>query len=128
MNNKSELSYIDRKHSIQKLSKDMKTLSTFIKTTVSEWKSLFVYWSPFTEDLLVGMVAIYISTANTGIVIRCNHAGDVTKLMQQKNSGLKLYSKPQFITDSNTGDVLVSDFCNVSGSVVVTEREGSHRS
>lgn len=124
VNSKSELIYIDRKHSIQKLSNDMKTLTTFIKATLPKWKPLCVYWSPFTEDLLVGMDGVhYFSTPNTGIVIRYN----VTQSMQQNNSGQNMYRKPQFITYSNTGDILVSDFCNGFGSVVVTERGGSHR-
>lgn len=92
MNSKSELIYKDRKHSIQKLSKDMKTLTAFIKTSLSKWKQLCVYWSPFTGDLLVGMVGVYISTAYTGIVIRYNQAGEITPKMQENNNEPKLYS------------------------------------
>lgn len=105
----------------------MKTLTTLKINTLSEWKPLCVYWSPFTEDLLVGMVGQFVATANKGIVIRYNQAGEITQRMQENNNEQKLYSKPRFITDSNTGDVLVSDYCNVICSVVVTERGGRHR-
>lgn len=98
----------------------MKTLTTLKINTLSEWKPLCVYWSPFTEDLLVGMVGQFVATANKGIVIRYNQAGEITQRMQKNNNEQKLYSKPQFITDSNTGDFLVSDYCNVKCSVVVT--------
>lgn len=127
VNSMSELIYIDREHGIKKLSKDRKTLTTLINNTLSEWKPLCVYWSPFTKDLLVGMVGKFVATADTGIVIRYNQAGEITQRMQKNNNEQKLYSKLQFITDSNTGDVLVSDYCNVIGSIVVTERGGRHR-
>lgn len=86
VNSMSELIYIDREHGIKKLSKDRKTLTTLINNTLSEWKPLCVYWSPFTEDLLVGMVGKFVATADTGIVIRYNQAGEITQRMQKKTT------------------------------------------
>lgn len=39
--------------------------------------------------------------------------------------GLKLYISPNFITENNNGDIVVSDFA--SGALVVTNREGKYR-
>nr|XP_034309930.1 uncharacterized protein LOC117683900 [Crassostrea gigas] len=123
VNNESELIYIDRNYNINKLSKDMKTTSTFIERTDSTLKPRCVYWSPFTGDLLVGMCYMdeYIVTA--GIVTRYNQSGQLTQIIQHDNTGWKLYSISKYITENNNGDVVVTDF----DAVVVTEGGGRHR-
>nr|XP_034310410.1 uncharacterized protein LOC105324563 isoform X1 [Crassostrea gigas]XP_034310411.1 uncharacterized protein LOC105324563 isoform X1 [Crassostrea gigas]XP_034310412.1 uncharacterized protein LOC105324563 isoform X1 [Crassostrea gigas]XP_034310413.1 uncharacterized protein LOC105324563 isoform X1 [Crassostrea gigas]XP_034310414.1 uncharacterized protein LOC105324563 isoform X1 [Crassostrea gigas]XP_034310415.1 uncharacterized protein LOC105324563 isoform X1 [Crassostrea gigas]XP_034310416.1 un len=122
VNGESELSliYIDRNYNINKLSKDMKTTTTFIERTDATWRPQCVYWSPSTRDLLVGMRYKQIST---GKVTRYNQSGQLTQTMQHDNTGRQLYRNLNYITENNNGDVVVSDFM----AVVVTERGGIHR-
>ncbi|XP_065932397.1 uncharacterized protein [Magallana gigas] len=123
VNSESELIYIDRNYNINKLSKDMKTTTTFIERTDYTWEPQSVYWSPSTGDLLVGMYVTY-----TAKVTRYNQSGQLTQTIQYHNTGRRLYSKPRYITENNNGDVVVSDAIDfVSGAVVVTERGGRHR-
>uniref|UniRef100_K1PWI4 Tripartite motif-containing protein 2 n=1 Tax=Magallana gigas TaxID=29159 RepID=K1PWI4_MAGGI len=122
VNSESELIYIDGNYNIDKLSKDMKTTTTFIERTDSTLEPRCVYWSPSTGDLLVGMWCIY---TNTGKVTRYNQSGQLTQTIQHDNTGRRLYRDPHYITENNNGDVVVSDF--LSGAVVVTERGGRHR-
>nr|XP_034305496.1 uncharacterized protein LOC105339367 [Crassostrea gigas] len=135
VNSESELIYIDRYYNINKLSKDMKTITTFIEIRDSIWeprRPRCVYWSPSTGDLLVGMslstedllVAICDNDTVTGKVIRYNQRGQLTPTIQNDNTGRELYRQPLYITENNNGDVVVSDW---SGAVVVTERGGRHR-
>ncbi|XP_065932342.1 uncharacterized protein [Magallana gigas] len=121
VNSESELIYIDRNDNINKLSKDMKTTTTFIERTDSTWRPLSVYWSPSTGDLLVGM---YNYDTKTGKVTRYNQSGQLTQTIQYNNTGRGLYRQPIYITENNNGDVVVSDFYS---AVVVTERGGRHR-
>uniref|UniRef100_K1QI68 Tripartite motif-containing protein 3 n=1 Tax=Magallana gigas TaxID=29159 RepID=K1QI68_MAGGI len=120
VNSESELIYIDRNENINKLSKDMKTTTTFIETTDSTWRPQCVYWSPSTGDLLVGMRYIH---TDTGKVTRYNQSGHLTQTIQHDNTGQGLYRKPNYITENNNGDVVVSD----RRAVVVTEHGGRHR-
>nr|XP_034319906.1 uncharacterized protein LOC105338511 [Crassostrea gigas] len=120
VNSESELIYIDRNYNINKLSKDMKTTTTFIERTDSTWRPGCVYWSPSTGDLLVGM---YNNDTETGKVTRYNQSGQLTQTIQNDNTQLGLYRKPTYITENNNGDVVVSDL----DAVVVTERGGRHR-
>lgn len=53
VSNENELIYIDMKYNINKLSKDLKTSTTFIERKDSILGALCVYWS--TGDLLVGI-------------------------------------------------------------------------
>ncbi|XP_065929650.1 uncharacterized protein [Magallana gigas] len=122
VNSESELIYIDEDYNINKLSKDMKTTTTFIKRTDSTWGPWCVYWSPSTGDLLVGM---YNCDTKTGKVTRYNQSGQHTQTIQHDNTGRRLYSGPNYITENNNGDVVVSVWS--SGAVVVTERGGRHR-
>lgn len=55
VNSECELIYIDRNLNINKLSKNMKTTSLFIKRTYYTWRPLCVFFSPSTGDLLVVM-------------------------------------------------------------------------
>ncbi|XP_052693127.1 uncharacterized protein LOC128171380 [Crassostrea angulata] len=122
VNSESELIYIDEDYNINKLSKDMKTTTTFIETTDSTWRPRCVYWSPSTGDLLVAM---FNSDTYTGKVTRYNQSGQLTQTIQYHNTGRGLYRLPRYITENNNGDVVVSDF--EFRAVVVTERGGRHR-
>nr|XP_034309428.1 uncharacterized protein LOC117683723 [Crassostrea gigas] len=122
VNSESELIYIDRNDNINKLSKDMKTTTTFIEKTDSTWRPRCVYWSPSTGDLLVGM---YSYDTDTGKVTRYNQSGQLTQTIKHDNIGRGLYREPHYITENNNGDVVVSDY--VSDAVVVTEHGGRHR-
>ena len=121
VNSESELIYIDRNYNINKLSKDMKTTTTFIERTDSTWDPRCVYWSPSTGDLLVGM---YNDDTDTGKVTRYNQSGQLTQTIQNNNTGQGLYTLPYYITENNNGDVVVSDWLC---AVVVTERGGRYR-
>nr|XP_034308462.1 uncharacterized protein LOC117683415 isoform X2 [Crassostrea gigas] len=120
VNSESELIYIDKNENINKLSKDMKTTTTFIERTNSTWRPQCVYWSPSNGDLLVGM---YNDDTGTGKVTRYNQSGQLIQSIQHDNTGLELYITPNYITENNNGDVVVSDY----RAVVVTECEGKHR-
>nr|XP_034309429.1 uncharacterized protein LOC117683724 [Crassostrea gigas] len=127
VNSESELIYIDRNYNINKLSKDMKTTTTFIERTNSTWEPRCVYWSPSPGDLLVGMCYRHNYT-NTGKVTRYNQSGQLTQTIQHDHTGRGLYSEPNYITENNNGDVVVSDrVMFMPGAVVVTERGGRHR-
>nr|XP_034309984.1 uncharacterized protein LOC105346123 [Crassostrea gigas] len=143
VNSESELIYINRNYNINKLSKDMKTITTFIEKTDSKWRPQCVYWSPSTGDLLVGMHRkkskddtddldvkdalefLLTKLICTGKVTRYNQSGQLTQTIQHNNTGRGLYIKPNYITENNNGDVVVSDYR--AGAVVVTERGGRHR-
>ncbi|XP_065932393.1 uncharacterized protein [Magallana gigas] len=120
VNSESELIYIDEDYNINKLSKDMKRSTTFIVRTDSTWEPGCVYWSPSTGDLLVGM---WNYDTYTGKVTRYSRSGQLTHTIQHDNTGRDLYSKPNYITENNNGDVVVSG----SDAVVVTERGGRYR-
>ncbi|XP_065923106.1 uncharacterized protein [Magallana gigas] len=123
----SELIYLDMSCNINKLSKDMKTIITFIKNTDSTWIPLSLHWSPSTRDLLVGM---YRKEPLTGKVSRYNQNGQLTQVIQNDNTGLLLYTLPNYITENNNGDIVVSNFDyypSWSGAVVVTDRGGRYR-
>lgn len=121
VNRESELIYIDRKYRIKTLSSDMETTSTFIHTPESSFKPRCVYWSPSTDDLLVGM---YEKKRQEGKVARYNNTKKLIQTIQHCKKGQTLYSKPYYITENNNGDVVVSDFTR---AVVVTERGGKYR-
>eukprot|EP00105_Crassostrea_gigas_P043440 XP_019927588.1 PREDICTED: uncharacterized protein LOC105340005 isoform X2 [Crassostrea gigas] len=125
VNSESELIYIDRNDNINKLSKDMKTTTTFIERTDSTWRPGCVYWSPSTGDLLLAMYNNDAYTGKvTGKVTRYNQSGQLTQTIQYHNTGRGLYRVPYYITENNNGDVVVSDY---ESAVVVTERGGRHR-
>nr|XP_034319942.1 uncharacterized protein LOC117687479 [Crassostrea gigas]XP_034319943.1 uncharacterized protein LOC117687479 [Crassostrea gigas]XP_034319944.1 uncharacterized protein LOC117687479 [Crassostrea gigas] len=121
VNSESELIYIDEDYNINKLSKDLKTTTTFIEITYSTWRPQCVYWSPSTGDLLVAM---YNYDTKTGKVTRYNQSGQLTQTIHNDNTGRGLYREPNYITENNNGDVVVSDWFS---AVVVTERGGRHR-
>eukprot|EP00105_Crassostrea_gigas_P004739 XP_011418057.1 PREDICTED: protein lin-41 [Crassostrea gigas] len=67
---------------------------------------------------------MYNDDTYTGKVTRYNQSGQLTQTIQNDNTGLGLYREPDYITENNNRDVVVSD----NGSaVVVTERGGRHR-
>nr|XP_034321037.1 uncharacterized protein LOC117687863 [Crassostrea gigas]XP_034321038.1 uncharacterized protein LOC117687863 [Crassostrea gigas]XP_034321039.1 uncharacterized protein LOC117687863 [Crassostrea gigas] len=121
VNSDSELIYINKDYNINKLSKDMKTTTTFIKRIDFRWRPQCVYWSPFTGDLLVGMCK---EEPLTGKVTRYNQFRELTQTIPHENTGQGLYNDPIYVTENNNGDVVVSDSNN---AVVVTERGGRHR-
>lgn len=122
VNNESELFYIDKDYSINKLSKDMRTTSTFLEHRKSTWRPRCLCWSPSSGDLLVGM--IYGVHKKTGSVTRYNQTGQLIQIIQHDEIGQDLYSKPNYVKENKNGDVVVSDSFT---AVVVTEREGRYR-
>uniref|UniRef100_K1RIX9 Brain tumor protein n=1 Tax=Magallana gigas TaxID=29159 RepID=K1RIX9_MAGGI len=129
VNSESELIHIDKNYNINILSKDGKTITTYIERTDSTWEPRCVYWSPSTGDLLVGMYREITEYTGTGKVARYNQSGQLIQTIEHNNKGLDWYRYPIYITENNNGDIVVSDsdYLLESGSVVVTEREGKHR-
>lgn len=80
-----------------------------------------MYWSPSTKDLLVGM---FNKESLIGKITRYSQTGQLTQTIQTDNTGLEMFQKPNYITDNNNGDVVVSDS---ESAVVVTERGGRYR-
>lgn len=119
VNSNAELIYIDSNHNINRLSNDLKTITTFIETTDSLWKPECIYWSRSNSDLLVTM---YKEDPLEFKVTRYNERGIPTQMIQKDKAGLDLYELPRYITENNNGDIVVSD-CN---AVVVTKNDGRH--
>lgn len=84
----------------------METTSTYIHTPESAFKPRCVYWSPSTDDLLVGM---YEKKRQEGKVARYNNTKKLIQTIQHCKNGQTLYSKPCYITGNNNGDVVVSE-------------------
>lgn len=124
VNNDGELIFIDKNNSIKKLSKYMNTTITLIERTDTTLDPWCVYWSPLTEDLLVGLYS-----NSTSKVARYNKVGNLTQSIQHDNTGLDLYKEPCYITENSNRDVVVCNIYHGSlfGSVVVTDHEGQHR-
>lgn len=104
-----------------KLSRNMKTSSTFVKRTDSNWEPRCLHCSLSTGDLIVGM---HSKNTDSGKVIRYNREGQPIGTIHLDNTGLELYKKPNFITENNNGDIVVSDSWS---AVVVTEGGGGWR-
>lgn len=124
VNNDGELIFIDKNNSIKKLSKYMNTTITLIERTDTTLDPWCAYWSPLTEDLLVGLYS-----NSTSKVARYNKVGNLTQSIQHDNTGLDLYKEPCYITENSNRDVVVCNIYHGSlfGSVVVTDHEGQHR-
>ena len=132
LTNDSQLIYIDLDQNIYTLSHEMETKSIYVRRTDSNWIYRCVYFSPVTEDLLVGMrkedrYTDMIATMHiyTGKVTRYNKTGQLTKSIQLDSNHHPMYRDPCYITENNNGDIVVSDWRQKA--VVVTESEGSHR-
>ncbi|XP_062610179.1 uncharacterized protein LOC134271960, partial [Saccostrea cucullata] len=110
--------YIDSHGNIIKRSKD-KVKTTLIPNT-SPWVSYCVYSSPFTGDLLVGILN---TDTETGQVNRYNNTGEHIQTLHPNNTGQEVYRYPRYITENRNGDVIVSDLL----CVVVTDSRGRYR-
>lgn len=126
INSNNELIYIDDKNNIMILSNEMETPITFIESTIFLVIPTCIIWSPYTGDLLVGMLDC---NTQTGHIIRYNQIGKETQIIHRDNTGEELYNHPRYITENNNGDIGVCDYGvdDNCGAVVVTEGEGIHR-
>lgn len=84
----------------------MKRTTTFVDITNSTRRPRCVYWSKLTGDILIGMESFW-----TCKVTRYNNCGQLTQTIPDC-IGLKLYISPNFITENNNGDIVVSDFAS----------------
>lgn len=123
LNSEDDLIYLDRNYNIKRQSKDMKTVTTIIKTQNTTWKPRCVYSSLQTGDILVGLSKRHLTTG-TGMINRYNKSGKLIQSIQNNENGQNLYKEPRYLTENNNGDIVVSDWLN---AVVVTERRGMHR-
>lgn len=121
VNSRNELLFIDRYDDINKLSTDMTTITLFIKNEDSSWNPICLYWSLYSEDLLVASSR---DQHEEGRVTRYNMNAKIIQTIQDSNKEQKLYRKPCYVIDNNNGDIVVSDTIN---GVVVTEFGGRHR-
>ena len=127
VNRDGELIYVDFYHTINKRFDDnrIETILTLINTPGSPWIYFCVYSSKLTGDLLVGMKRYGIGDSK---VERYNSAWQLTQTIQHDSIGQALYKYPNYITENNNGDVVVSDRNNHShGAVVVTSNDGMYR-
>ncbi|XP_078340528.1 uncharacterized protein LOC144627404 [Crassostrea virginica] len=123
VNCEGKLIYINKEDNIIKLCNDMKTTTTLIKHTDTTWRPQCVYCSPSSGDLLVGM---WRRDTLTGKVMRYNKTGKYKQTIPHNdNTPDRLYEAPDYITENNNGDVVVSDWDR--HAVVVTSGEGVHR-
>lgn len=104
VNNEGELIYMNAKFNIDKLSKDMKTITPFIEITDSTWKPQCIYCSNFTGDVLVGMYKKKAKSTWTGMIIRYNQSGKLIQTIPHNKTGKKLYGMPRYITENNNED------------------------
>ncbi|XP_078339960.1 uncharacterized protein LOC111100506 [Crassostrea virginica] len=125
VNCEGELIYIDKEHNIIELCNDMKSTITLIKHTDTTWEPRCVYCSPSSGDLLVGMRRRD-TDPFTGKLMRYDNTGKHKQTIPHNDSTPHiLYESPDYITENNNGDVVVSDFFRQA--VVVTSGEGVHR-
>lgn len=121
-----DLIYIDESNDVSKLSLDMKARTTFIESTDPKWEPTCVFWSPFSQSLLVALCTKF---PWIGKVFRYNKTGQLTQTIQHDNRGLEMYAQPRYITENNNGDVVVANFNTfyAYGAVVVTDKRGNYR-
>lgn len=124
VNREGELFYIDRNYTIKKMSIDLETTTACIMKTDSKWKPRCVFWSPNSEDLLVGM-NLNNGDKEIGMVVRYDRASQLTQTIQYTKTGTELYCSPDYITENSNGDIVVSDSCKMA--VVVTDPRGHER-
>lgn len=125
VNTDGELIYIDGEYNINKLSRNLKTATTFIKSTDKTLLPQCMYCSTFNGDLLVAVLIVNTRSTilSSSVVKRYKQSGQLTQTIQHNNKGMKLFRRPRCITENNNGDIVVSDWT----AVVVTERGGRHR-
>ena len=124
VNCEGELIYIDKENNIIELCNDMKSTTTLIKHTDTAWEPRCVYCSPSSGDLLIGMRRSD-TDPFTGKVMRYNNTGKYKTIPHNDSTPQTLYESPDYITENNNGDVVVSDLFRQA--VVVTSGEGVHR-
>ena len=131
VNSACELIYISKKYKIKKLCNKQKKVTTLIKSTLNTMTPSCVYCSPFSGNLLVGMMGFdKIEFDRRGKVMRYNSTLILIQTINDENEPCTWYEYPAFITENNNGDVVVSysstDPPN-RGELIVTSREGIHR-
>lgn len=131
VNSACELIYISKKYKIKKLCNKRKKVTTLIKSTGNMIIPSCVYCSPFSENLLVGMMGFdKIEFERTGKVMRYDGTLILIQTIKDENVPSRWYRSPSFITENNNGDVVVSDIFRIFptfGELIVTSREGIHR-
>ena len=122
IDNESDLIYIDKYNNIKKLSIVTKTRSTLIKKVNLKGIPLCLHWSLSNGHLLVGIMLSDTKVGGQkGNVTRYSSTGELT----YESTDHSLYCHPQYITENNNGDVVVSD--DERHAVVVTSQSGKHR-
>nr|XP_022306259.1 uncharacterized protein LOC111112774 isoform X3 [Crassostrea virginica] len=120
-----ELFYISNDSSIIKLSIDRKIASKVLTARDLLVRARSVYCTRSTGDLLVG-IKIFNSYKKeiNGVVVRFNNMGQPIMIIPEHYKHHALFKDPNYITENNNGDVVVSDYWR---GVVVTDHKGKHR-
>lgn len=118
MTRDKELIYIDRMRTIQKLSGDIKIELPLLKDSFCQ--PFCVHISPYTENLLVGMLNI---KSNASLIMRYNIKDSGPKIKPEIIGQIENWF-PTLLTDNINGDIIVS--CSERGFKVI-DRVGSLR-
>lgn len=124
VNECNDFFFIHYNHNIYIYPDLTKKITLFIELSVDKRRPLCVCWSPLTSELLVGLQREK-HLKKTGRIVRYNKAGK--QIQALSHNDIALYNEPRYIAENTNGDVVVSDFSDWSGAVVVTERDGKHR-
>ncbi|XP_078330663.1 uncharacterized protein LOC144624640 [Crassostrea virginica] len=123
LNTDCELLYVSTDNSITKLSNDRKTATPVYTMKGTSYQPKSLYCSLFTGDLLIGMTGKY-EYKETGIVAKLNKTSQLTIIIPNDYKHHTLFKDPNYITENNNGDIVVSDYWR---GLVVTDHEGNHR-
>lgn len=121
VNKEGELIYISRNYDINKLSTDMRTITTLITRTDYPWRPRCIYCSPSSGYLLVGKYFGNLSSRK-GRVCRYFKHEEMFLPLRHNMEGQR-YKEPNFMTENGNGNIVVFDL----DSVIVTDCFGNNR-
>ena len=123
-----ELLYISNDNTIIKLSNDRKTSTKLVDFDFKmglDVKPRSLYCSPSSGDVLIGMHIFDMTKKEyDSRIARFNKTGKFTMTLPREDNRNTMFKHPDYITENNNGDVVVSDYWR---GVVVTDHEGKHR-
>lgn len=123
LNTDCELYYISTNNSIMKMSNDRKTATPLYTMNGTSYQPKSLYCSLSTGDILIGMTRLY-KNLETGMVAKLNENSHLTIIIPNDYKDYTLFKDPNYITENNNGDIVVSDYWR---GLVVTDHEGNHR-
>ena len=119
-----ELLYISNDNTIMKLSYDRKAATKLFGPFLPSCQLRSLFYSSSTGDLLIGMHILNKDTHEEfGKVARYAESGQLTMTIPDDNTKETLFKDPNYVTENNNGDIVVSDYWR---GVVVTDHRGKH--